>query len=501
MHTTTLSTERATPHGQPALSRDELLHIYRTMLLSRRIDDKEIQLKNQSLIYFQISGAGHEAILVAAGLRAARPAYDWFFPYYRDRALCLDARHDAARDVPVAPSAPRTTRTAAAGRCPRTGATRRSTSSRSRARPARSACTPWAAPKPDCSTGKLTGIADRADRSSSTTRSSTSPIGDGTTREGEFWESLSTACVRKLPVVFIVEDNGYAISVPVEVQTPGGSISEARRGLPGPEGPALRRHGHLREPIARCARRSTYCRERRGPALVHAKVIRPYSHSLSDDERLYKTPAERAAEATRDPITKLAALLKDRRLRHQTTTSRRSRRTSTAKSTRPPTPRVKADEAAEGHAPACGSTRPTSIRPRRRSTSHAAARGQAGHDGLRHQPDDEGRDGGEPAHRHVRRGRRGCDARREAEGSAGQGRRLQGHARPAEGLRRRIACSTRRWPKRTSSAARVGMAVARAEAGRRDPVLRLHLAGDDAAPQRSRDDAVPLEQRRSRARW
>ena len=210
------------------------------MLLSRRIDDKEIQLKNQSLIFFQISGAGHEAVLVAAGL-ALKPGHDWFYPYYRDRALCLALGMTPLRDVPERASARRTIRTAAAARCRRTGATRRSTSSRSRARPARSACRPSAAPKPACSTSASTDIPDR-ERKFEHDEVVYVSVGDGTTSEGEFWESLNTACVRKLPVLFLVEDNGYAISVPVEVQTPGGDISQLVESLPGPEGRALRRH-------------------------------------------------------------------------------------------------------------------------------------------------------------------------------------------------------------------------------------------------------------------
>src|SRR5262249_23760839 len=135
--------------------------------------------------------------------------------------------------------------------------------------------------------------------------------GEGATSEGEFWESLSTACMLKLPVLYLIQDNGYAISVPVEAQTPGGSISNLVRGFP-----------HLYvgecdgtdliasyEPLSRAV---SYCRERRGPALVRADVVRPYSHSMSDDERLYRTPEEMKQQAEKDPIPRLGAYLVDR---------------------------------------------------------------------------------------------------------------------------------------------------------------------------------------------
>jgi 2-oxoisovalerate dehydrogenase E1 component len=132
--------------------------------------------------------------------------------------------------------------------------------------------------------------------------------GDGATSEGEFWESLNAACAKKLPVVYLIEDNGYAISVPIEVQTAGSSISKLTRGFPGLHVAECDGTDPL-ESYAVCKTAVQYCRERRGPALIHAHCTRPYSHSLSDDEKLYKTPEEREAEAHRDPISKFSLLL------------------------------------------------------------------------------------------------------------------------------------------------------------------------------------------------
>jgi len=155
--------------------------------------------------------------------------------------------------------------------------------------------------------GKLAGIDGREGRFQADEVAYVS-LGDGSTSEGEFWESLNSACSGRLPVVYLIEDNGWAISVPVEVQTPGGSISELLASFPHlliekVDGTDFAASYHAMQAAV------AYARERRGPALVHASVIRPYSHSLSDDERLYKTPDEREAESRRDPLKKLAGLL------------------------------------------------------------------------------------------------------------------------------------------------------------------------------------------------
>lgn len=302
---------RATRSDLAALAGDlspaDLRRVYRTMLLSRRLDDKEIQLKNQSLIFFQISGAGHEAIQVAAALHL-RPGHDWFFPYYRDRALCLTLgvtpyemllQAVGAKDDPA---------------------------SGGRQMPSH-----WGHPRLHIVSGssptgtqclhavgsaeatllyeRIRDIPDRESRLHPDEITYLS-LGEGATSEGEFWESLNWACIGRLPIVFLIEDNGYAISVPVEVQTAGGDISRLVENFPSLH--VLRVDGTdffasyqaMREAVA-------YVRGRNGPALVHASVIRPYSHSLSDDERLYKTTEERAAEARRDPIPKFGRFLTD----------------------------------------------------------------------------------------------------------------------------------------------------------------------------------------------
>jgi 2-oxoisovalerate dehydrogenase E1 component len=300
---TTVASPATTYEG---LTSTDLLRAYRLMLTSRRIDDKEIQLKNQSLIFFQISGAGHEAIMAATGMQM-KPAHDWFYPYYRDRALLLAIGMTPLEMFLSAVGAAADPNSA--GRQMPSHWGHKALNVVSQSSPTGTQCLQAIG----CAeAGRLYERVTEIPGGESKFRKDEVvyvSLGDGTVSEGEFWESLNAACVGSLPVLFMVEDNGYAISVPVEVQTPGGDMSKLVESFPGLN--VLRCDGtDFLESYRTAATALAYVRARKGPALIHAKVVRPYSHSLSDDEKLYKTPAERAGEAKRDPITKLAAWLK-----------------------------------------------------------------------------------------------------------------------------------------------------------------------------------------------
>ena len=292
------------------LSGEQLVEFYRLMYLSRRTDDREIVLKRQQKIFFQVSCAGHEALLVAAGM-AMKPGYDWFFPYYRDRAICLALGNTVEEQLLQAVGA--ADDTASGGRqMPSHWSSKKLnivTSSSSTATQCLQAvgCAeagryfsqhPEAAKKHDGDYREFKDVAFHGDEVVYVS------IGEGSTSQGEFWESLNSASNGKLPVVFVVEDNGYAISTPVEVNTPGGNISKLVANFP---------NFHFAEvdgtdPVASyraMAEAVAYCRAGNGPALVHGHVIRPYSHSLSDDERLYRSAEELEADAAKDPISRM----------------------------------------------------------------------------------------------------------------------------------------------------------------------------------------------------
>jgi 2-oxoisovalerate dehydrogenase E1 component len=288
-----------------ALEPATLISAYRTMYTSRRLDDKELLLKRQNRIYFQINGVGHEAVLAAAG-SLLRPAYDWFFAYYRDRALVLSLGI-TPYDQLLASVAAEDDPNSGARQMPSHWSNRElHIFSRSSATGTQFLQAVGAA-EAGYRYSMIKEIEDRAAHFKNDEVVYVS-AGDGTTSEGEFWESLNTASNLKLPVLYLIEDNGYAISVPVEVQTAGGSISRLVSSFPGLYVEECDGTDFLAS-YETLSRAVEYARERRGPALVHAHVIRPYSHSQSDDETLYRPEEERASEAARDPIKRLGDLL------------------------------------------------------------------------------------------------------------------------------------------------------------------------------------------------
>lgn len=285
--------EVKTKHPITQMDKAQLMEMYRLMYTSRKLDDAEIFLKKQNQAYFQISGAGHEAIGVATA-KAMKPGYDWFYLYYRDRSIALTLgmtpyeillQAVGGEDDPA---------------------------SGGRQMPAHYGHKKYNIVTASSPTGSqylnAVGTAEagtylqahkKLPHTSHKDEITLATSGEGATSQGDFWESLNTACVHKVPVLFLIEDNGYAISVPVEAQTPGGNVVKLVENFPGlkawyVDGTDLAAsYQTMTEVVA-------YIRAGKGPAIVHATVTRPYSHSLSDDHIFYRTKKELADEANRD---------------------------------------------------------------------------------------------------------------------------------------------------------------------------------------------------------
>jgi 2-oxoisovalerate dehydrogenase E1 component len=296
------------------LAAAELIEIYRLMYMSRRLDDREILLKRQQKVFFQISCAGHEAFLVAAA-KALDPEKDWFYPYYRDRALCLGlgvSAEDMLLQAVGAAADP-----ASGGRQMPSHWGSKRLNIVTQGSPTGSQCLqavgcaeagryfaadPQAAATHSGDYREFKQVKFAADEVVYTS------VGDGTTSQGEFWESLNAASNGKLPVLFVIEDNGYAISTPVEVNTSGGNISRLVEKFPNFHFEEVDGTDPI-ESYAAFVRAVAHCRSGAGPAFVHGHVVRPYSHSLSEEQRDYRPQSELDADALRDPIHKFQMVL------------------------------------------------------------------------------------------------------------------------------------------------------------------------------------------------
>ena len=293
--------ERACYRGVPV---EELVFDYWMALVSRALDEREMTLQKQSRGFFHLASAGHEALGIGMA-RSLRPAYDWFFPYYRDRAFVL-AIGVSPLDILLAAVGAATDPGSGGRQMPSHWGSRR-LQIVSQSSPTGSQCIPAVG----CAEAGRYIVAHAGEGLSGCVAAEDEityvSLGEGATSEGEFWESLNTACSLRLPVLYVIEDNGYAISVPARQQAPA-PISDLVKGFPG-----LSVHRFdgcdyfaVRKKFPSIA---TALRKGEGPALVHATVTRPNSHSSSDTQGKYRPAHELEDEARRDPILALETAL------------------------------------------------------------------------------------------------------------------------------------------------------------------------------------------------
>lgn len=298
---------KKTESRKPApLDQSTAREVFRAMLMARTLDDEEIRLKKQGKAHFAIAGAGHEAIgaAFAAQLRAGS---DWALPYYRDRAFCLMLGMTAKEQMLASVGSPQDPNSAGRQMTSHWGSRNLNIVSHS---------SPTAT-----QFNQAVGIAEAAEYARA---KGIDPVpetgeviyvssGEGATSQGEFWEALNVAANKKLPILFVIQDNEYAISVPIEVTTAGGNIAKCFKSLPGLK--TMDCDGcDLLEAWNTARMAVQHARNGKGPVLVRARVTRPMSHSLSDDQKSYRTEAERQAELERDCMTISAASLQSAEL-------------------------------------------------------------------------------------------------------------------------------------------------------------------------------------------
>lgn len=277
----------------------ELLEAYRLMRTSRSLDEKMLILLKQGKSFFHIGCMGHEAIQAAMACHLVKKR-DWLFPYYRDLTLCL-GMGESISDVLLG--------FLAKGSDPNSGG---------RQMPMHWGQKEWNIPTSSSSTGtqflQAVGCAFASLREGKKLHDVTVVCaGDGTTSQGDFHEALNWATREKAPIIFLIENNGYAISVPVADQRPGGHVSSLAKGYDGlklieVDGCDFEKSWYaMKDAVA-------HARSGKGAVFVDASVVRLLPHSSSDNDAKYRTKKELDHDKTRDPLPAIRQLLISKRI-------------------------------------------------------------------------------------------------------------------------------------------------------------------------------------------
>ncbi len=282
------------------LSREQLVKAYKLMLLSRRLDEKELSLLKQGKAFFHIGGSGHEAIQVACAMNL-KPGHDWAYPYYRGLAFAV-AMGFTPEEIMLA-ELHRAEDVMTGGR----------------QMPGHYGKPSLNIPTQSSPTG--TQFLQAVGTALGCTKDGKEQVvyvssGEGATSEGEFSEALNWASREKLPVVFVIEDNHYAISVPEWQQTAGGSVFEIVKGYQN-LGRFKVNGTDFAESYAAANDAIARAREGQGPSIIVADVVRLLPHSSSDDDRKYRPKDEIDKDHARDPLLVIEGLFLDNQILSQ----------------------------------------------------------------------------------------------------------------------------------------------------------------------------------------